>query len=122
MVGEYFKTELIMIIGAFNYHRVDDNTIASTFINNMLGSGELSRSRAVSSDIVTDFTGTFEDVWFEKNNKEFKSDLTISKENLHYHLVWKSKSSDHIIFKGVGFTQDGKLVGYYFEDNMVNLT
>ena len=105
-----------MIIGAFNYTKSDENTLASTFINNKQFDSEVGISKAVSRVKISDFIGTFIENWHEKNAR-IEMILEITKNSSNYELVWRHLEHNNILFRGNGFLEEERLIGFYFSAN-----
>jgi len=101
------------VFGSFIYEIRSRNTIASSYINNLTENGFINRSNANSIDDITDFVGQYSEICFE-GNKEVIYRLNIQRNNIHFELEWQNQKGD-IIFRGRGFEDKAKLVGFYFE-------
>lgn len=107
-----------MMIGTFVFRFEGDGCLTSKYLNQGQATPyvEACKLKEAPSDI-DNFSGRFDTVWIEENNKCVCAELSIIKKTSDsYELIWyKLNQPESILFNGIGMLYDNLLVGSYWE-------
>ncbi len=105
------------VIGSFYFRKTSSGNITGEFTNNLNN-----RIFTESADLnlvtqeISSFAGNYIATW-QENEESHLSTLNISflegSNNLKYRLIWRSETSENILFHGEGFLVGDILIGHY---------